>query len=171
VADSIKFIEESGIDFFSGKLWFMEPVSGIMKEKEKYGIKGFMYEWSHNTMNSTRAIEINEQITMETKNAIYVPDYDFSFWWVLHLLNKGLRINTLKSYLRGFVRGLTEKLHGHPKRNMSPEVAETLRKYSIAAYREINGYHDDKPEEMEYEYSYAAPAPEEQNLITAEFDI
>lgn len=171
VADSIKFIEESGIDFYSGKLWFMEPVSGIMKEKEKYGIKGLMYEWVHNTMNYTRAIEINEQITMEIKNAAYVPDYQFSFWWALHMLNKGLKFDTLKSFLRSFVQGLTEKLKGHPKSNMSPGVTEAIRKLSIAAYKEINSNNDNKPPAIECTSDSIDRSPDEQSHVIAEFDL
>lgn len=171
-ADSIKFIEESGIDFFSGKLWFMDPVSLVMNEKEKYGIKGLLHEWSHNTMNSTRANEINEQITLETKNAFYVPDYQFSFWWVLHLLNKGLSFDTLKSYLRGIVRGLAERLKGNLKGNLSPELTAELRKHAIAGYKEINGHQVDRPGEKNGALIGVAALPgEEQGSINAEFDL
>lgn len=171
MADSVKFIEESGIDFFSGKLWFMDPVSLIMKEKDRYGIKGLMHEWTHNTMNFTRANEINEQITMEIKNAFYVPDYQFSFWWVLHLLNKGMRLDTLKSFLRGFVQGLTDKLQGHLKSNMKPEVAVELKKHALAAYQEINGPPEDRPGEI-YNTDINTELPrEEKNSINADFDL
>jgi radical SAM PhpK family P-methyltransferase len=171
VADSRRFIEESGIDFFSGKLWFMDPVSAIMQEKDKYGISGLLHEWTHNTMTSVRANEINEQMTMEAKNASYVPDYQFSFWWVLHLINKGLKFDTLKDFLNGFVLGLSDKLTGNINSNISPEVADKLRKISINAYDEINAQQTNAPKVEEDSLVAVETRQDSQNLIMPEFDL
>jgi radical SAM PhpK family P-methyltransferase len=172
IKETRHFIENSGIDFFSGKIWFLEPVSLIMQQKEKFGIKGLMYEWSHNTMNSDQAIEINEDITFNTKNAMYVPDYQFSFWWMLHMFNKGVRENTMKSFLRTFNRGLEDKWRANdPKSNMSREVEDELRRCSIAAYREIKQHREYKAGGIEQTQGSVMPQHIEKNLITADFDL
>ena len=141
-ADTRRFIEKSEIDFYSNKLWFLDPGAPIMKEKEKYGIEGYQYEWSHNTMNSKQACDLVEQFLVAIKNSIHVPDYHFSFQGFLHLISKGMSLENLKSFLTGFNQGLIDKLLNPSRKNINPEVIDILKKSSTAGYRECQDYAD-----------------------------
>lgn len=140
-ADTLGFIEESGIDFFGTKVWYMEPFSSIMAEKEKYKITGSQYEWSHGTMNSKRASQIREQAFLEIKKSIPVPEHRFHFLSILHLISKGMKPETLKSFLTGFNRGVKDRILGI-SHNISTDVAEVLKKYAAAGYEECGGSND-----------------------------
>ncbi|MGD2085232.1 MAG: PhpK family radical SAM P-methyltransferase [Candidatus Aminicenantes bacterium] len=138
VRSTLRFIEESQVDFYSNKLWFMDPHSPILAEKEKYGIQGYQFQWTHDTMNSRQACEIIEQSLFQIKNSLHVPDYHFSFQSILHLISKGMSIQTLKSFLTGFNQGIKDKLSHPTHHNIPPEVVEALKKYAQEGYRECN---------------------------------
>jgi anaerobic magnesium-protoporphyrin IX monomethyl ester cyclase len=136
-AETLRFIEQSGIDYYGSNIWFLEPFSAIMQEKEKYGITGSQYKWSHKTMDSEQAIKIKEQAFLDVKNAVHMPVIQFHFQNVLHLISKGMRPETLKSFLTHFNQGIAERMTG-VSHNISPGVAEALRKDSLAALRECS---------------------------------
>jgi len=144
-ADTIRFIEESGIEFYGPKIWIVEPFSAVMAEKEKYKITGSLYRWSHRTMNSEQAIAIKEQAFLDIKNALHMPDIQFHFQNVLHLINKGMQPATLKSFLTGFNQGLAQRMTGISY-NITPEVIVALRRDSLAAFKECHAYPDNPVE-------------------------
>lgn len=61
VQETLHFINKAGLDTYSVMLWNNEPLSPIYEMKEKWGLEGLGYNWSHNTMNSIEANDlINE---------------------------------------------------------------------------------------------------------------
>lgn len=137
-AETRQFIEESEVDFFNNKIWFAYPDALIMKDKEKYGITGLHFDWSHNTMDSRRACQIMEQFFTNIEKSIHVPDINFSFQSTLHLINSGMSVENLKSFLSGFNRGIKERLLNPAQKNISPGVVEVLKKYSTAGWKQCN---------------------------------
>jgi radical SAM PhpK family P-methyltransferase len=151
-ADTVRFIEESKIDFFGAKVWFLEPFSSIMKEKEKYRITGSQYDWSHNTMNSKQACDIREQAFLNIKNSIPLPEHQFHFFSILHLVSMGMKPGTLKSFIKSFNRGVRDRILGIGQ-NIRSDIAAELKHYARAGYLECNGG-------LPLETAPAAPEPD-----------
>lgn len=86
--ETIKFIEESKIEYYRMFTWSYADLSPITKEKEKYGIvvsdDEFQFssdEWRHNTMTSSEALEHCKKILKRVKGATHctVP-FDYTFY-------------------------------------------------------------------------------------------
>jgi radical SAM PhpK family P-methyltransferase len=135
VNDMIRFIDENEVDFYNIKIWHHEPFAPIMKEKDKYGITGRHVEWKHNTMNSAQACDLLEKSLMLIKRSIHVPDYGFSFQSFLHLLQKGMNAEALKSFLTAFNRGIKDKIINPSQRETKPEVMRLLELYAVPGPR------------------------------------
>jgi anaerobic magnesium-protoporphyrin IX monomethyl ester cyclase len=126
VQDTIKFIEKSGLDFYRTQLWYCEPITPIWKEREKYKIKGEHFEWSHATMNSRVACDRINEIFLSIKNSLWIPYYDFDFVSIWHLVHRAIPLGKVMDFLKGFNRGIKEKLMNPAWREVSFEVIEEL---------------------------------------------
>jgi radical SAM PhpK family P-methyltransferase len=125
--DTVKFIENSGIDFYRTQLWYCDPLTPIYRRREKDHIKGSNFEWSHATMNSKGACDLIDNIFLSVKNSTWLPQYGFDFTTIFHLTNRGISPGKARNFIRSFNRGLEEKLL-HPNRNeVSPGVMNRLK--------------------------------------------
>lgn len=125
--DTIDFIEKSGLDFFRAQLWYCEPITPIWKEREVYNIKGKSFHWSHQTMDSQKACDLVETIFLRVKNSTWVPQYNFDFDSIWHLVHRGMSLEQLKEFLKCFNRGVKEKLLQPSRREASYEVIEQIK--------------------------------------------
>jgi anaerobic magnesium-protoporphyrin IX monomethyl ester cyclase len=110
VQDTIRFIKESGLDFYRVQLWYCELITPIWKEREKYNITGQNFEWSHNTMNSQTASDIIEEIFSTIQDPIWLPQYNFDFDTMWHLVHNGMTLEKVKEFLRIFYQEVKVKL-------------------------------------------------------------
>jgi len=100
VTDTIRFIEASGLDFYRTQLWYCEPITPIWQERDKYGLKGDSFEWSHDTMDSKAACDWIREIILSVEGSIRYPQYYFDYDNVIQLLYKGMSLNQVKKYLK-----------------------------------------------------------------------
>jgi radical SAM PhpK family P-methyltransferase len=128
VQDTKKFIKESGLDFYRVQLWYGEPITPIWKKKEKYNISGESFEWSHATMDSSRACDLIDETFCSIENPIWVPQYNFDFDSIWHLIHQGMSLEDVKDFLRTFYMGLKEKLLNPNQKEVSYEVIIRLMK-------------------------------------------
>ena len=128
VQDTFDFIENSGLDFCRAQLWFGDPVTPIWEQKEKYQIKGLHFKWYHATMDYRRGGDLIEQGFKALKNSLWVPQYNFEFDALFHLMNRGLSLDQVKLFLKSFKKGIEEKLGKSPQTEASPGVIETIKK-------------------------------------------
>ena len=126
VQDTIAFIEKSGLDFYRTQLWYCEPITPIWREREKYKIKGEHFEWSHATMNAGTACDLIDDMLLSIKNAIWVPQYDFDFVTIWHLVHRGIGLEQVKDFLKSFNRGVKEKLMNTDESETSYQVIKEL---------------------------------------------
>jgi hypothetical protein len=137
--DTVKFIENSGIDFYRTQLWYCDPLTPIYRRREKDHIKGSNFEWSHATMNSKGACDLIDDIFLSVKNSTWLPQYGFDFTTIFHLTNRGISPGKARNFIRSFNRGLEEKLL-HPNRNeVSPGVMNRLKNSLI--YEDVQSDH------------------------------
>jgi radical SAM PhpK family P-methyltransferase len=130
VRDTVTFIEESGLDFYRTQLWYCEPITPIWTEKEKYDLRGGSFEWSHAAMDSRTACDCIDDIVLAVKNSIYVPQYNFDFDTLLHLVHRGMGPDRVKDFLNAFNRGIKDKLRtaSSSPREVDYEVIKRIKK-------------------------------------------
>jgi anaerobic magnesium-protoporphyrin IX monomethyl ester cyclase len=126
VMDTVKLIEESGLDFYRTLLWYCEPITPIWKQREKYGLKGSHFEWSHNTMKAREASALVEEIFLSIKNSVWLPQYGFDFNTLFHLLQRGIGLNRVKHFLRIFNGGIKDKLIDPGKTEVRGDILTQL---------------------------------------------
>lgn len=130
VQDTFNFIEDSGLDFCRAQLWFCDPVTPIWEQREKYQIKGVHFKWYHSTMDFKHACDLIERGFLSLKKSIWVPQYNFEFDGLFHLMNRGMTLDRVKLFLKGFSAGLREKLldPANKQKEASFEVLEMIEK-------------------------------------------
>ncbi len=126
VKDTVKFIKESGLDFYRAQLWYSDPITPIWKEKEKYQIKGESFEWSHATMDSKTACDLIDEAFLDIEDPIWIPQYNFDFDSIWHLIHQGMSLDDVKDFLRAFYKGLKEKLLVPGQQEAGHEVIQQL---------------------------------------------
>lgn len=126
VRETVDFIEETGLDFYRTQQWYLEPITPIWNQKEKYGIKGQSFEWSHDTMDSKTASNIVDENFMTIKNSIWLPQYNFDFDNLLHLLHRGKTIEELKSFLRAFNTCVKDRIKNKSGKELSALLVREL---------------------------------------------
>ena len=132
VQQSIDFIEESGIDFFRAHLWYCDPITPIWQEREKYNIKGECFEWSHATMDARTACDWVDKIFLNIKNSTWIPQYNFDFDNLWHLLHRGFSIEQIREFLTIFNSGVKEKVMNPSRDELSPETIKRLKDFCIS---------------------------------------
>ncbi len=137
--DTVKLIEESGLDFYRTQLWYCDPITPIWKEREKYQIKGERFDWSHITMDSDTACNLIEKMFLSIDKSTWVPQYNFDFDNLWHLVHRGMDLEQVKHFLSCFNNAIKEKIL-HPSQ---PEVSYEGIKQIINSCR-ITGRLDDK---------------------------
>ncbi|UCH98258.1 MAG: PhpK family radical SAM P-methyltransferase [Candidatus Aminicenantes bacterium] len=128
IRDTFNFIEDSGLDFFRTQLWFCDPITPIWEQKEKYDIQGAHFKWSHATMDFRRGCDFVEQSFLSIKNSTWVPQYNFEFDALFHLMNRGMTQDQVKLFLKGFNSGIREKLTDPSQKEAGSRVLETIKK-------------------------------------------
>jgi anaerobic magnesium-protoporphyrin IX monomethyl ester cyclase len=110
VNDTIAFIEEGKLDFFRVQQWYYEHITPIWKQRERYNLKGESFEWSHSTMDAKTAAEIIEKIFLSVKGPTWLPQYNFDFDNLWHLVHRGMTVQQVKHFLDSFNNGVKEKI-------------------------------------------------------------
>ena len=126
VQETIKFITQGGLDFFRVQLWYCEPITPIFKRQEEFQIEGESFEWSHKTMDSKRAADIVEDIFLSFEDPVWIPQYNFEFDGLFHLLHKGIPLEQVTRFLKAFNSGIKEKLNDPSRREVSAAVLRQL---------------------------------------------
>ena len=127
VEDSKRFIRESGLDFFRAQLWYCEPITPIWKQKDTFKIQGSHYEWSHATMDSGTAGDLVDGIFLDIQQPTWVPQYNFEFSSVIHLIHRGMTKEEAASLISLFNAGVREKFLNRDRREVSPEVINRVK--------------------------------------------
>jgi len=122
-------INETKPDYFRAQLWYCDPVTPIWEEREKYGIKGSAFTWSHDTMDSKTACELIDHVflSQSEESSIWLPQFGFEQWSTYYLQRKGMTPDQLKVFLRCFNAAVKEKLLDPDRKEMSPDILENLR--------------------------------------------
>jgi radical SAM PhpK family P-methyltransferase len=110
VRDTTKFIKESGIDFYRAQLWYCKTGTPVWLKREEYKIEGESFQWRHKTMDSRQAADLIDEIFLSLEGPTWVPQYNFECDGLFHLLHRGLTLDRIKRFIKGFNQGIKEKL-------------------------------------------------------------
>jgi p-methyltransferase len=80
-------------------MWYCEPGTPIMREREKFKISGEGFVWKHATMSSLEAMDHIDRIFLQVKESLWLPQWSFDFWFIPYFIGKGLSIQNFKEFV------------------------------------------------------------------------
>jgi radical SAM PhpK family P-methyltransferase len=126
--ETLDFLEETQPDFYRPQLWYCDPITPIYKEREKYGLTGSNFAWSHNTMDAGTACDLLERSLLAVDIPVWVPDPGYNYSSVYYMEHRGMSIEKQKTFLGCFQAVVREKLLYPGKKEISPHLLESLKK-------------------------------------------
>lgn len=100
VAETAAFIRENKPDYYRAQPWYCEPGTPILHQRDKYGITGDGFVWSHATMESPEALDHIDRLLLTINESLWLPQWSFDFWIIPYLAGKGLTFDRLKQFMR-----------------------------------------------------------------------
>ena len=126
--ETMDFLAETRPDFYRPLVWYCDPVTPIWQQRDKYGIKGYHFSWSHNTMDVSTACDIVERCCLTFDKPLWVPDPGFNFVSLFLLQNRGMSFEQIETFLRCFNSVVREKVIEPARHEPSPQLIENLRR-------------------------------------------
>ena len=99
VDETIAFIKESRPDYYRAQLWYCEPGTPIEHQRERYGITGDGFVWSHATMDSLDAMDHIDRLFLTIDESVWLPQWSFDFWTIPYLLGKGITLDQFRELM------------------------------------------------------------------------
>jgi p-methyltransferase len=101
VAETLDFIATEKPDFWRTQLWYCDVLTPVYKEKkEEFKIRGEGFKWEHYTMGSMEAMALIEEMFLQVKDSIWLPQYSFDFWIIPYLMGCGLSREDFAEFMR-----------------------------------------------------------------------
>jgi anaerobic magnesium-protoporphyrin IX monomethyl ester cyclase len=126
--ETLDFLAETRPDFYRPLVWYCDPVTPIWQQRDKYGIKGYHFSWSHDTMDVSTACDIVERCFLTFDKPLWVPDPGFNFVSLFLLQNRGMSFDQIETFLRCFNAVVKEKVLEPARQEASPHLIENLRR-------------------------------------------
>jgi anaerobic magnesium-protoporphyrin IX monomethyl ester cyclase len=118
------FLREARPTFFRCQLWYCDPTTPIWHEREKYGVRGRGFTWSHPTMDAEEASARVQEMFLTWDETTWTPQYNFEFYGVCQLMHEGMSLEDVHQALRAFNRGVRQHLLNGDRANISnPNLA------------------------------------------------
>jgi radical SAM PhpK family P-methyltransferase len=93
------FIEETKPDYYRALIWYCEAGTPIVRERERYKIKGDGFIWSHGTMDSLKAMDYIEELFLSINGSLWLPQWSFDFWIIPYILGRGNSPSDFKHFM------------------------------------------------------------------------
>lgn len=110
VQETMDFIEETAPDFYRVQLWYSDPITPIMREKDKYQIEGQGFNWRHATLDFAEGCDLIDRMCCQVKNSRWLAQYNFDFWMIPTILGNGMKIEQYKEFVGIFDELLRQKV-------------------------------------------------------------
>ena len=99
----VRFLDETGIDFFCVSSWFNTPTAPVHAKAEEYGIEGLYYRWKHETMDSDTAIELEKSLQARPRTTVFASEFtSYTFWGQIMLLANGFTLDETRQVFRAY---------------------------------------------------------------------
>ncbi|MEM7674975.1 MAG: PhpK family radical SAM P-methyltransferase [Myxococcota bacterium] len=126
VEETIEFIETSAPTFYRAQLYYLDPATPVWRDREKLGVTGGGFEWTHPTMTSGQASDIIERMFIEIKNSTWAPQHGFEDWSIYYLKRRGFSLEEVVAFVAGFNRLVKMKLRGPGASDMPQTILDDL---------------------------------------------
>ncbi|MCU0287004.1 MAG: radical SAM protein, partial [Acidobacteria bacterium] len=126
--ETMNFLKETKADFYRPQLWYCDPMTPIWEQRERFGLKGYNFSWSHNTMDVKTACDLQEKAFLSLDMPIWVPDPGYNFISLYIMKQRGMTIEKQKKFLACFNAVVKEKILYPDKREISPGLLESLKR-------------------------------------------
>ncbi|HYN21669.1 MAG TPA: radical SAM protein, partial [Thermoanaerobaculia bacterium] len=126
--ETMDFLVETRPDYYRPLIWYCDPVTPIWKERDRYGLKGYHFSWSHDTMDVSTACDLVERCFFSFDTPLWVPDPGFNFVSLFLLQNRGMSFDQIDSFLRCFNSVVREQVLEPARPETSPHLIENLRR-------------------------------------------
>jgi p-methyltransferase len=100
IEETIEFIRSTGLDYYRTQLWYCEPGTPIVLERDRFGIEGEGFVWSHATMDSLEAMDWIEKMFLGIDESVWLPQWSFDFWIIPYLMGKGVDLGDFRKFLQ-----------------------------------------------------------------------
>lgn len=112
VAETVSLLEKGKPDFYRAQLWYCDPVTPIYQKRDELGIKGEAFNWSHQTMTWSTAVDIIDDLFTGIDGSIWLPQFGFEQWSTFYLQRKGMTLDQIKDFLRHFNGVVADQMRG-----------------------------------------------------------
>jgi radical SAM PhpK family P-methyltransferase len=126
--ESVDFIKATKPDYYRAQLWYCEPGTPVDRQREKYGIEGEGFVWSHATMDSMEAMDHIDRAFLEIRESTWLPQWSFDFWTIPYLLGKGYSLEQFKQLMAWSHRLLALEIASVPEAEKKLKQQEYLLK-------------------------------------------
>lgn len=126
--ESVDFIKATRPDYYRTQLWYCEPGTPVDHQREKYGIEGEGFVWSHATMDSMEAMDHIDRAFLEIKESTWLPQWSFDFWTIPYLLGKGYSLEQFRKLMEWSHRLLALEIAYVPENEKKSKQQEYLHK-------------------------------------------
>jgi p-methyltransferase len=124
--ESVDFIKATKPDYYRAQLWYCEPGTPVDHHREKYGIEGEGFVWSHATMDSMEAMDHIDRAFLEIKESTWLPQWSFDFWTIPYLLGKGYSLEQFKKLMAWSHRLLALEIATVPEHEKKSQQQECI---------------------------------------------
>ena len=112
VRETAALIEETRPDYWRSQLWYCDPTTPIWDRREEFRIRGSAFHWSHETMDSSTASDLVEELFLTIEGSTWLPQHGFEAWSLYYLQRKGMSKAQIQGYVAGFNALVKSKLTG-----------------------------------------------------------
>src|SRR5882724_6537596 len=126
--ETIEFLAETEPDFYRPLVWYCDPVTPIWQERDRYGIEGYHFSWSHDTMDVNTACDLVESCFFRFDKPVWVPDPGFNFVSLFLLQNRGMSFPQIETFLHSWNAVVREQVLQPVRGEASPRLIENLRR-------------------------------------------
>ncbi|HEY0171020.1 MAG TPA: PhpK family radical SAM P-methyltransferase [Pyrinomonadaceae bacterium] len=99
VDETLNFIKENKPTYYRAQSWYCEPGTPVDQQREKYGIEGEGFVWSHNTMDSLEAMDHIDRMFLSVNESLWLPQWSFDFWIIPYLIGRGVTPEGFKEFM------------------------------------------------------------------------
>jgi anaerobic magnesium-protoporphyrin IX monomethyl ester cyclase len=128
VEDTLDLVETARPDFYRTQLWYCDPTTPIWQEREKYGVKGSAFNWSHDTMDVKTACDLIDRSFLTVKNSVWLPQNGFEMWSLFYLKRQGMQLDQIKTFLKCFNALVKQKMVYGDTSPADPALLDSLMK-------------------------------------------
>lgn len=129
VSETVRFLQRGLLDFCYVQPFYYLHNSPIHGQREQYALKGEGLMWRHDTMDSTKCMEVLRDIFLQVDKVVYANE-EYAMWELVYFHYKGFSSESYRSY-----RQAINSLRRIGLEQNVPEVRTRLQNQLLAALK------------------------------------